>query len=123
MAKKVIMVVDDEPDVCKLVSDILRGEGYEPVVANSGKEALKRLEKIKPDLMLLDFFMPEMSGRELCVKIRADPRFKKIKIAFLTVAQFSIKGQDNLNRMNVLDYIQKPFDYKELVKRVKKMLI
>ena len=122
MAKKLIMVVDDEPSLCKLVIDVLGGAGYKVVRALNGKECLEKLRKVKPDLILVDFFMPEMSGRELCVKIRADPKLENLKLAFLTVARFSAKGENELKRMGVLDYIQKPFDYKDLKRRVMKIV-
>ena len=122
MPKKIVMVVDDEPPINKVVEDILEPEGYRVVSAVSGQEALDKLKKIKPALILIDFFMPGMSGRELCEKIRADDKLKNLKIAFLTAATFSQKGTDELKRMNVLDYIKKPFNYQDLIKRVKRMI-
>lgn len=122
MAKKTVMIVDDEEPICKVVEDILKPEGYAAISAYSGDEALEKLKKIKPDIILIDFFMPRMSGRELCEKIRADPKLKDIKVAFLTAATFSASGMKELENMNVLDYIKKPFEYKDLIKRVKKIL-
>ena len=122
MAKKTIIVVDDEPNIAQLVKDTLEPAGYNVVIASNGPECLKKLKTTKPDLMLVDFFMPEMSGRELCAKIRADSNLKNIKIAFLTVARFSPEGLNELKKMNILDNIQKPFDLQDLIARVKKMI-
>jgi CheY-like chemotaxis protein len=122
MPKKTIMIVDDEAPILKVVEDILKPEGYKVVLAISGQEALDKLKKVKPDLILIDFFMPAMSGRELCEKIRADSKLKNIKVAFITAASFSASGMKELDKMNVLDYIKKPFEYKDLIKRVKKMV-
>ena len=116
------MVVDDEPPINKVVEDILEPEGYKVVSATSGQEALDKLKKVKPNLILIDFFMPGMSGRELCEKIRADKKLKNLKVAFLTAATFSASGIKELDKMDVLDYIKKPFEYKDLVKRVKKVV-
>ncbi len=121
MPKKTIMIVDDEPNILNLIGHIFK-EDYNVVKAQSGKDALKKLKKIKPDLILLDFFMPEMSGREVCEKIRADSKLKNLKVAFLTVASFSLSGMKDLDKMNVLDYIKKPFGHKDLIKRVKKII-
>ena len=121
MPKKIILVVDDETDILNLVEDLLKPEGYNIIKAKNGADALKILKKIKPKLVLLDFFMPKMSGRELCEKIRADSKLKGIKIVFLTIAKLSKVGFEELNRMNVLDFIQKPFDNEDLIKRVKEM--
>jgi len=117
-----IMVVDDEAPITKVIEDILAPEGYTVVVANDGNEALEKLKSVKPDLMLIDFFMPGMSGRELAEKIRADPNLKDLKIAFITAASFSQSGEDALKSMDVLDYIKKPFDYVDLKERVKKLV-
>ena len=122
MDKKIIMIVDDEPSITKVVSDVFTQEDYEVVIASSGEEALEKLKKTKPNLILIDFFMPGMSGRELCEKIRADSEFKDLKIAFITAASFSQSGEKELKNLNVLDYIKKPFDNKDLVERVRKIV-
>jgi CheY-like chemotaxis protein len=120
--KKVVMVVDDEETLVTLVSAILSNEGYEVISASSGQECLDKLKKTKPDLIVLDMMMPGMSGREVCEKIRGDNNLKSIKIIFLTVAKFSEVGKDTLKRMGVLDYINKPFENEDLVRRIKKLL-
>ena len=120
--KKKIMIVDDSPLILKVIEDILKPEGYDVIKAQSGDAALKMLKSIKPDLILLDFFMPGMSGREVCEKMRADSKLKNIKVVFLTAANFSQKGEMELKQMGILDNIQKPFDNKDLVDRVKKLL-
>ena len=115
------MIVDDEQPINKVVVDILEPEGYKVLQAMSGLEALNKLKKIIPDLILIDFFMPGMSGRELCEKIRADGKLKNLKVVFLTAATFTKSGMKELDKMDVLDYIKKPFEYKDLIKRVKKI--
>lgn len=121
MAKK-IMIVDDEESLVELVKAVLEQEGFEVIPAMNGGEALEKLKTAKPDLILLDMMMPGMSGREVCESIRKNPETKDLKVAFLTVAKFSEAGKDTLKKMNVLDYITKPFDNADLVKRVKKMV-
>ena len=122
MPKKKIMVVDDERSLIELVKGILEEEGYEVITAMDGKECLKKLSTIKPDLILLDMMMPGMSGREVCEKIRKDPKTRDLKVAFVTVAKFSETGRDVLKKLNVLDYITKPFENDDLVRRVKKLI-
>jgi len=122
MMSKTIMVVDDEPALLQLIEAILGTEGYNVIAVSNGREALEKLKKAKPDLVLLDMMMPGMSGREVCEKIRSDPKTKSIKVAFLTVAKFSEAGRDTLKKMKVSDYITKPFDNDDLLKRIKKIL-
>ena len=91
MAKKTIMVVDDEQPICKVIEDILEPEGYKVVTAITGEEALDKLRKSKPDLIMIDFYLPGISGRELCEKIRADSELKNLKVVFLTAATYHLQ--------------------------------
>jgi len=120
--KKKIMVVDDEEDLLELVKAIFEEEGFEVIPASSGAECLEKLKEVKPDLILMDMMMPGMSGRETTEKIRADPNTKDIKVAFLTVARFSEVGKEIMKELNVVDYITKPFENEDLVRRVKKLV-
>ncbi len=120
--KKRIMIVDDEPDICSIVKDVLEPEGFEVLTALSGSEGIEKLQKEKVDLVLVDFFMPGMSGRALLEKIRADSKLKTTRAAFLTAASFGNMGMEKLKKLNALDYIQKPFDAEDLIKRVNRML-
>jgi two-component system alkaline phosphatase synthesis response regulator PhoP len=122
MAKKKIMVVDDEENLVELVKDIMENEDFEVVTATNGDECLEKLRTEKPDLILLDMMMPGMSGREVCERIRKNPKTKNLKVAFLTVARFSELGKGVLSSLGVVDYITKPFENQELVKRVKRIL-
>ena len=124
-----IMIVDDSKDTVDMVKRLLESEGYEIIVALNGKEALKilknRKESERPDLVLLDMFMPEMSGREVCDRIRDDQdiNIRNVKIAFFTVAAFQDYGRQMIQKMNVLDYIVKPFDVDDFLRRIRKMIL
>ncbi len=121
MAKR-IMVVDDEPDICKLLKRVLETEGFAVITASSGAECLAKLRSEKADLLLIDFFMPGMSGRELLEEIRKDSKLKNTRAAFITAATFGDMGMEKLRKLKALDYIQKPFDNDDLIARVKRML-
>ncbi len=121
MAKK-IMVVDDEPDLREAMQLLLESRGFDVMTAEGGAEALEQLGKEQVDMVLIDYFMPEMTGRDLAEKIRADPALKDLKIAFLTVAVFGEVGKEDLTNLGALDYIQKPFDNEDLIQRVKKII-
>ncbi len=121
MARK-IMVVDDEENVLTLVKAVLDQEGFDVTAVSSGQECLKKLKDAKPELILMDMMMPGMSGRETVEKIRADSKNKAVKIIFVTVARFSEVGKETLGKLKVSDYVTKPFDNKDLVKRVMQAL-
>jgi len=121
MSGEKILLVDDEQDILDLISYNLKQEGYKVSTASNGREAMKKLAKVNPDLVLLDVMMPEMDGMETCEKIRQHPDFKDVIIAMLTargedysqIAGFD-KGAD--------DYITKPIKPKVLTSRIKALL-
>ena len=118
---KNILIVDDDYDIRVFINALLKDEGYKITEASNGKECLKILGKKNFDLILLDFFMPEMSGREVAEKIRENPKTKNAKFAFLTVAEFGEEGMAVIKKLKCLDYIKKPIDNKDFIRRVKRM--
>jgi len=118
------MIIDDEQDLREMLSLLLKSNGFKTVSASNGKDALKILKQLeqKPDLVIIDMFMPEMSGRQVCENIRKDEKLKDLKLAFLTVAAFSSYGKQMLKELNVLDYILKPYDIDDLIRRINKMI-
>lgn len=122
MQSKTILVVDDSNVLLKTVKESLESKGFHVITALNGPEAITKLKKSKVDLALIDIIMPGMSGFDLTAKIREDKRLKKLKIAFLTILNFSKNQRESLRKYNILDYIQKPFDNKDLINRVKKMV-
>jgi len=113
-----ILVVDDNQENLKLISNLLRQEAYKLALALNGKEALIILQEIKVDLILLDVMMPEMNGYELCEIIKSKTELKNIPIIFITAlndTQSIVKGFE----YGGVDYINKPFRDKELIARVK----
>jgi Response regulators consisting of a CheY-like receiver domain and a winged-helix DNA-binding domain len=117
-----IMVVDDEPDVVDLVKLVLESDGFDVVTAYSGKEALEKIDKDLPDLVLLDIMMPGMDGWEVYSRIRANPKTKDVPVAMLTAKSQSIDKMIGLHVVKVDDYITKPFGRSELLERVKRIL-
>jgi len=110
---KTILVVDDEPDVRDSVKIILEKKGYRVITAIDGEDCLNVLREEKPDLILLDIMMPGIPARNVIKEI------KNIKIAFLSVVRTSEAEKQNLlSQKNIVDFIQKPFDVEELIKRV-----
>jgi two-component system response regulator VicR len=117
-----IMVVDDEPDLLEVVRLILESDGYQVVTAGSGQEALDKMEKEKPDLVLLDIIMPKMDGWEVFSRIKADPKTTDIPVIMLTAKDQRIDKLIGLHVVRVDDYITKPFGRAELLERIKRVL-
>jgi len=115
---KTILVVDDEPRIIEAVSMNLELEGYQVCSASNGYEALKRLTKDLPDLVILDVMMPEMDGFETLNKIR---EVSTVPVIMLTVSGEEIDKVRGLN-LGADDYVTKPFSPKELVSRVRAAL-
>jgi two-component system response regulator VicR len=116
------MVVDDEPDLLEVVRLILESDGYQVVTAGSGQEALDKMEKEKPDLVLLDIIMPKMDGWEVFSRIKADPKTTDIPVIMLTAKDQRIDKLIGLHVVRVDDYITKPFGRAELLERIKRVL-
>ncbi len=114
-----ILVVDDEPRVVRLVSEVLRAVGYQVLAAASGEPAIKMVAVEQPDLVLLDILLPgDLDGYEICRRLR---EFSDVAVIMLTAkAQESdmLRGFD----VGADDYLTKPFSAKELVARVKAVL-
>ena len=114
---KTIMVVDDEEDIRSTVKTILEKEGYNVVTAVSGDDCLEKLTEQKVDLILMDIMMPGTPVGKII------PKIKNVKIAYLSVVRTSeAEKEDLMKSKNIVDFIQKPFDISELVKRVKKLI-
>src|SRR5688572_11755449 len=79
-----ILVVDDAKENIATISTILREQGYQVVVAMDGQKALELLEKVRPDLILLDVMMPVLDGYETCRRIKASTQWREIPVIFLT---------------------------------------
>jgi len=116
-----ILVVDDTPKNVKLLADVLTVKGYRVVTAASGREALAQVEAERPDLVLLDIVMPEMSGYEVCRKLREHPSTEVLPVVMVTAldpAEERIKGIE----AGADDFLTKPINQAELLARVKSLL-
>src|SRR5499427_8568344 len=112
-----ILVVDDTPANIQTVAAILKGRGYQLSVATNGKQALEVLEKIQPDLILLDVMMPELDGFETCRRIKGTEAWRNIPVIFLTAKTETadiVMGFE----VGAVDYVGKPFNAHELLARV-----
>lgn len=116
-----ILVVDDDYGVASTVERALLLEGYQVMVARNGRQALEYVAARMPDMAVIDIVMPEMSGIELCQKLRMIPGLVSMPILFLTAKQ-AITDKAAGFGAGADDYLIKPFDVQELVMRVRALL-
>ncbi len=113
-----VLVIEDDPDICELITLYAEKSGYLVTVANNGMKGLAMVYDNRPDLVILDIMLPEMDGWEVCQEIR---RFAKTPVIMLTG-----KGEnsDKLKgfALGTDDYLMKPFDPNELMARIKALL-
>jgi adenylate cyclase len=116
-----ILVVDDTPRNVKLLADLLTVKGYAVITANSGREALASMAAEPPDLVLLDVVMPEMSGYEVCERIRASNFTAMLPVIMVTALDPAVERIKGIEA-GADDFLSKPINQAELLARVKSLL-
>ncbi len=116
-----ILIVDDEDDIRDVLRITLEDEGYEVAEATNGEEGLKMIDAVRPDLVLLDYKMPKMTGLEACARIKKDLLLRHLPVIMVTG-----KGEvhDKIDGIDAGadDYIVKPFEPKELLARIRMVI-
>ena len=116
-----VLVVDDDRVIQQLLEVNLELEGYEVKRAENGEEALKLVREFKPDVMLLDVMMPKLDGREVCRRIKADPKTAHVPVIFLSARAQDMDVNSGLE-LGASAYITKPFDPVDLLQTVERVL-
>ncbi len=125
MAKR-ILVIDDDPDLVDATSIILKSRHYDVIAAYGGVEGLEKARAENPDLIVLDVMMPDKDGYTVCKELKADPALNAIPVLLLTAVVSHISTTRYSHRMGMEteadDYMDKPVDPAELVKRIEVLL-
>ena len=118
---KKILIVEDEKAILELVTLYLEKEGFRPLTAMTGREALKKVKDEKPDLIILDLMLPEIDGLEICKQLRSVPETAMLPILMLTAKAEESDTIVGLE-LGADDYVTKPFSPKAIIARVKALL-
>ena len=116
--KKKVLVVDDDAEIVELISDILTRDGrFDIRTASSGYEAGMATQQFRPDLILLDYMLPDVNGNVVCQTIRSNPEFENTRIIIVSgvIKQEEI---DQLLKSGAEDFVRKPFTISELTEKV-----
>jgi two-component system cell cycle response regulator len=119
--KKVVLVIDDNPDLLDIVDAILTDSGYIVAKSQSGESGIEVAKTLHPDLILLDINMPKMDGWEVLKIIKEDERTKEIPVAMFSV-RTDLKDKRMSFQKGAIDYIAKPFQYGKLTEKIENIL-
>jgi len=121
MIDKKILVADDESHILNVVSLKLRNAGFTVVTAHDGQEALEMAQQEHPDLLITDYHMPQLSGIELCQKLKQDPATANIPAIMLTARGYHLEPADT-EQSGILRMLSKPFSPRQLLSTVEEVL-
>lgn len=119
--KRVVLVIDDNPDLLDIVDAILTEAGYIVAKSPSGTTGIEIAKTLKPDLILLDINMPKMDGFEVLSQLKENEETKDIPVAMFSVRS-DIRDKKLSFQKGAVDYISKPFQYNKLTERIEKIL-
>ncbi|MGI9508360.1 MAG: response regulator transcription factor [Geminicoccaceae bacterium] len=118
---KTVMIVEDEENISIALRYLMKGQGYDVLIARDGEEALMIAEATPPDLILLDVMMPKRNGYDVCQTLRANPACQDIKIIMLSAKGRDIEVEKGL-ALGADAYMTKPFSTRDLTAKVRSML-
>jgi CheY-like chemotaxis protein len=119
--ERTILVADDESHILHVVSLKLKNAGYRVITARDGQEALEMAQQEKPDLLITDYHMPQLSGIELCRKLKQDPATTNIPAIMLTARGYNLEPADT-EQSGILRMLSKPFSPRHLLATVEEVL-
>jgi len=119
--KRVALIVDDERCIREVISYVLDEKGFSTESASDGKEALEKIAQNKPDIIILDFAMPQMDGLQVCKQLKTHPDTQDIPIIFLS-AHKHIEQMIKDMPGAAVKYLEKPYDLKYLLEQIESLL-
>ena len=118
-----ILVVDDEPEIVKLVSKLLEGRGHTVTIARDGQEALDAVAAEKPDVLIIDLNLPKIDGMEVTRRLKGDPATARLPIVMMTATLPTVEEADRRLGPGADEYVVKPFLRGVLVQNVERLIL
>jgi DNA-binding response OmpR family regulator len=118
-----IVVVDDEPEIVKLVAKVLEARGHRVTIGRDGQEALDLVARERPDVLVLDLNLPKVDGFEVCRRLKSAPDTRALPIVMLTAAFPSVDDADRGLTLGADEYVIKPFLREVLVHNVERLIV
>lgn len=119
--RPLIVVADDDRDICELIKMQLTRHGFEVILAEDGEIALRLIDEHQPAVALLDIMMPKLSGLEVARQVRNNPAMSTVTIMLIS-ARSSGRIEADLENLDIDGYITKPFSPKDLVQRINEVI-
>jgi DNA-binding response OmpR family regulator len=116
-----VLVVDDEPDLVRILEFGLKAAGYAVETASDGQEGLKKARESKPDIILLDLMLPKLDGYKVCRLLKFDERYKHIPIMILS-ARTQEGDQTLAHEMGANRFLTKPYEFAEILDHIQALL-
>ncbi len=116
-----VLVVDDEPDLVRILEFGLRAAGYQVEIAADGQEGLKKAREIRPDIILLDLMLPKLDGYKVCRLLKFDERYRHIPIIILS-ARTQEGDQALAKEMGANRFITKPYEFSEILSHIEALV-
>lgn len=116
-----VLVVDDEPDLIRILEFGLRAAGYQVDIAADGQEGLKKARDLRPDIILLDLMLPKLDGYKVCRLLKFDERYRQIPIIILS-ARTQEGDQTLAKEMGANRFITKPYEFSEILAHIEALL-
>jgi two-component system, OmpR family, response regulator VicR len=113
-----ILIVDDDPNIVQMLSDVLSDEGYEVSTATQSLRAFDRAKEAHPDLILMDIMMPYLDGLDQIKLLSLDDELKDIPIIVITAKAHALDGIENLQALRIVDHLYKPFEISDLLDKI-----
>jgi phosphoribosyl 1,2-cyclic phosphodiesterase/CheY-like chemotaxis protein len=116
-----VAIIEDDPDICRIVETRLRAAGYEVLTATDGQKGLELIRAERPCLVLVDLMLPKMHGFAVCQEVRRDPRLRGVQVIVATAKAYPVDAQ-KAKELGAIGYLTKPYDLEELLEMVQKIL-